>query len=116
MNRFADRLKQLREEASLSQNELAQFLKTTRSRISMYEQGQREPDFEMQETIADYFNVDLDYIMGRTSIRKSISVNLLDENGNIDDFTKDAINFYTKYLSADKKTRKMIDMLLEEGE
>ena len=33
----------------------------------MYESGSREPDFETLEMIADYFNVDVDYLLGRTS-------------------------------------------------
>lgn len=84
----------------------------------MYEQGRREPDFEMQEAIADFFNVDLDYIMGRTNVKKAI--NFLSFENNVTSYSKEfideATNFYMKYLSADKKTRKMIDMLLEEGE
>jgi len=66
MNKFSKRLKKLRKEHGLTQEELADILKITRSRLSMYEQGKREPSFEMQEAIADYFNVDLDYLMGRT--------------------------------------------------
>lgn len=31
----------------------------------MYEQGKRQPDFEMQETLADFFNVTLDYLFDR---------------------------------------------------
>ena len=34
----------------------------------MYERGEREPGLESMETIADYFNVDLDYLMGRSDI------------------------------------------------
>ena len=33
----------------------------------MYETGAREPDFETLETIADFFNVDIDYLLGRTN-------------------------------------------------
>ena len=32
----------------------------------MYENGNREPDFETLEMIADFFNVDIDYLLGRT--------------------------------------------------
>lgn len=68
MNKYAKRLKQLREDNGLTQDELANKLHTSRSRISMYEQGKREPDFEMQESIADYFNVTIDYLFGRDDI------------------------------------------------
>ena len=42
-------------------------LEYTRSTIGMYETGAREPDFETLETIADFFNVDIDYLLGRTN-------------------------------------------------
>ena len=52
-----ERLKVLRQQDELSQAALAQALGVSRSTISMYESGQREPDFEMLEAMADYFNV-----------------------------------------------------------
>lgn len=65
MNKYGLRLKKLREEKGLTQEALAKELGTSRSRIGMYEQGQRQPDFEMQEAIADFFNVTIDYLFGR---------------------------------------------------
>ena len=51
----------------MTQGELADAIGITRSRLSMYELGQREPNFETAETIADFFNVDIDYLLGRTN-------------------------------------------------
>lgn len=65
MNKYGTRLKELREAKGLSQEELAQILNTTRSRIGNYEQGTRQPDFEMQEAIADLFNVSIDFLFDR---------------------------------------------------
>lgn len=65
MNKYALRLKELREKHGYTQESLAKVLGTTRSRISNYELGIREPDFEMQEAIADLFNVTIDYLFGR---------------------------------------------------
>ena len=45
---------------------MAQKLGIAKSTISMYENGNREPDFETLEKIADFFNVDTDYLLGRT--------------------------------------------------
>lgn len=70
---FAKNLKQLREKRELTQEELARELGISKSTISMYENGNREPDFEMQEAIADYFNVGLDYLMGRVNYRSFYS-------------------------------------------
>ena len=70
MTMFAQRLKLLRKEASLSQQELANQLQcVSKSSINMYERGEREPGLETTEAIADYFNVDIDYLYGRTNIK-----------------------------------------------
>ncbi len=63
---FRTRLKQLRMEKQLNQTDLGSALNLATSTISMYENGKREPDFETLETIADYFNVDIDYLLGKT--------------------------------------------------
>ena len=63
---FRTRLKQLRNEKKINQRELANFLKVAPSTISMYESGQREPNFEVLESLADFFNVDLNYLLGKS--------------------------------------------------
>lgn len=63
---FRTRLKQLRNEKKINQRELAKFLKVAPSTISMYESGQREPNFEVLESLADFFNVDLNYLLGKS--------------------------------------------------
>ena len=62
---FSARLKQLREEANLNQTELGRIVGVSRSAIAMYEAGEREPDFEVEEALADFFNVPIDYLRGR---------------------------------------------------
>lgn len=66
MGSFQNVLKSLRKSNGLTQDELAKALKVSRSTIGMYENGSREPDYETLESIADYFNVDIDYLLGRT--------------------------------------------------
>lgn len=67
---FAATIKRLRLERGITQEQLAAMLKVSRSTIGMYETGSREPDFETCEAIADIFNVDMDYLLGRTSIER----------------------------------------------
>lgn len=69
MATFAERLKSLRREAGWSQQRLADELKLSKSSVNMYERGEREPGFETMETIADLFNVDMNYLYGRTDIK-----------------------------------------------
>lgn len=65
MPEFKDMLKYYRMRDGLSQSELAKKIGVSPSTISMYEVGQREPDFETEEAIADLFNTDLNTLRGR---------------------------------------------------
>ena len=60
------RLKELRKNKGLSQLRLATELNTTQNTISRYETGEREPGISELIKIADYFNVSVDYLIGRT--------------------------------------------------
>ena len=65
MAEFKDMLRFYRKKAHLSQAELARKLGLSPSAISMYEVGQRSPDFETEEAIADFFNTDLNTLRGK---------------------------------------------------
>ena len=60
------RLKQLRKGRGISQLKLAIDLNTNQNTISRYETGEREPGIVELIKIADYFNVSIDYLVGRT--------------------------------------------------
>ena len=66
---FGSRLRLLRKEAALTQSELAKVLDVAESAVSMWELGKRRPDYEMLEAIADYFNVDMNYLLGQSDVR-----------------------------------------------
>lgn len=66
MINFSERLRSLRTTKGLSQLEFAKQVKLSKSAVNMYERGEREPSFDVLEVIADYFNVDLDYLLGKT--------------------------------------------------
>ncbi len=67
---FGKVLKRLRTQNNLTQKQLADVLGISESTVGMYERGHREPAFEMLEAIADYFNVDMDYLTGRTEVER----------------------------------------------
>lgn len=69
MATFSERFKSLRSERGWSQQRLADELGISKSSVNMYERGEREPSFETTEAIADLFNVDMDYLYGRTSVK-----------------------------------------------
>ena len=60
------RLKEIRKERGISQLKLAMELNTNQNTISRYETGNREPGINELIRIADYFNVSVDYLLGRT--------------------------------------------------
>lgn len=51
----------------MSQKELAEKIGISRSAVGMYEAGEREPDFETLEALADTFNVNMDTLLGKSS-------------------------------------------------
>ena len=62
---FSYNLTELRKSKKLTQAEMADILGVARTTYSSYEQGRRTPDVEIQNKIADYFSVSLDYLHGR---------------------------------------------------
>ena len=62
---FADCLQELREDREITRKELAAALNISVSTLGMYEQGRREPNIDMLIKMADYFNVSLDFMVGR---------------------------------------------------
>lgn len=63
------RLKQLREEKGLLQEELARALSVSPSAIGMYERDYREPSDELLLQIASFFDVSVDYLLGNSDVR-----------------------------------------------
>lgn len=62
---FGQRLKELRKRKGLYQEDIALILGVTRQAISQYERGEREPGIEILEILADFFNVDMNYLLGK---------------------------------------------------
>ena len=66
MNIVGTRLKELRKSVGLSQTQIGDKFGATQSAIDRYEKGGAEPKFQTLLAYADYFDVSLDYIFGRT--------------------------------------------------
>jgi transcriptional regulator with XRE-family HTH domain len=64
---FGQRLKFLREEKKITQDELAAKIGVGRPTIAGYETKGKQPSFEILEKLADYFGVSIDYLLGRTN-------------------------------------------------
>lgn len=68
---FHERLKGLREDRDLTQQEVAEFLNIERNTLSGYEIGYREPSFDILVKLADYYDITLDYLLCRTNLKVS---------------------------------------------
>lgn len=65
MGTFGERLRSLRVQRGLTQKEFGKWFQLSESAIGMYERDQREPSLELVRRMADYFEVSIDYILGR---------------------------------------------------
>ncbi len=66
MAEFYQRLRALRQEQKLSQQRLSELLGISKSSINMYERGEREPGFGTVTAMAELFEVDTDYLLGKS--------------------------------------------------
>ena len=67
-----ERLYQLRTDAGLTQEELAKRINVGRSTIAGYEKGTTQPSYTVLILLADYFEVSLDYLFGRTNMKTDL--------------------------------------------
>ncbi len=64
---YGERIALLRDNKQLTQQELANIVGITRAALSHYENNRRKPDYQVIRNIADYFQVSVDYLIGRTN-------------------------------------------------
>jgi len=74
MFNFSTKIKILRQENHLTQEEFGKIFGIVKSTVSMYENGKSIPDDKLKSKIADYFNVSIDWLMGRTDIRNVLKI------------------------------------------
>lgn len=64
-----NRIKILREEKQMKQEELAKILSISASAIGMYERDEREPNDEIKLKLSNFFNVSIDFLLGKSDVR-----------------------------------------------
>lgn len=69
---YYPRLRDLREDMDLTQDQLVKILEMHKTTYTNYEQGKREPPFELVIKLAKLYNVSIDYIAGLTDNPKPI--------------------------------------------
>ncbi|RIJ65500.1 helix-turn-helix domain-containing protein [Rummeliibacillus sp. POC4] len=118
MSSLGTRIKQLRERYNISQKDFAQKINVSNVVLSRYESDERKPDYDTLEKIADYFEVSVDYLLGRSSTQNKST----NENEEFQVFANDpSLQKWYKELPKSKeedlrKLRKMWEILKDNGE
>ena len=100
---FGDRLRKLREQKGITQKELGKVINTSDRVIGYYEANDRFPkDENILRTIADFFDVSVDYLVGRKNSglfqNELISENIANYNLNIEGLPPEAIKKIQEYI------------------
>ena len=103
---FGDIFKELRLGKNLSQDKISEELDVSQGLITKWESHQSTPSPEMLDYIADYFNVSVDYLIGRTNNKKKFN--------DIKSNNIDLINMiYDKLLNIDGDELNMINKMID---
>ncbi len=70
MNKYIERIRGLREDNDLRQQDIAELLQTTQQVYSRYEKGTNEIPVRHLITLARFYKVSVDYILGETDCKK----------------------------------------------
>ena len=110
MANFAKNLKRLRVNQNLTQDDFAKKINITKAAISNYENGRRLPEYETLELIADYFNVNIDFLMGRKFCEKDKLVITRNQ------YTSKEKDIIKKYRNSDVGVKSVVDTVLDMSE
>ena len=108
-NIIGKRIKKLRENKNLNQLEFSKILNISNTTLSQYEAGNRTPSDEIKEKVADYFNVSVDYLLGRTekySIEAEGSKEKKSYNFDVSNLPEEAIKQIEDYIEFVKQKYK----------
>ena len=106
--KFHEILRKERSNLGLNQVEFAKIFNVTKQTVSNWENGNRNPDSATLSKLADYFEVTVDYLIGRTDKKipkpkldesiKTISAKKININEDLPDEAYDKINEYIKMV------------------
>lgn len=98
------RLKELRDQKRLNQQGLAIKLNVAQGTISAYEVGTRTPDIQMLIRFADFFDVSVDYLVGRSDVKKQIQSS---------DLSQDELDHIYAYRQLSKEKKGKVSAYME---
>lgn len=75
---FGTKLKKLRQDSNMTQEELGKKINTSRSNIANYENDKNMPSVDILEKLAKIFNVSIDYLLGKSDIKNPNKIDIND--------------------------------------
>jgi len=100
-------LAQLREELGLTRKEVAEKLNIDQTTYGKYELSKRQPDYDTLQKISSFYNVSVDYLLGRTNVRNS--------NNNVDEDFPDDVKVLMRSVSKlTDKQKEIVKRLVQE--
>lgn len=110
---LADRLKELRKETHMTQNELANMLGMAKGTVAMWEMGKRNPGFEALEKMSEIFDKRVDYILGTSDNPASpkLSDGEMEQLGRWQS-EEDFSEVVMKYLRLDERGKAAVEALI----
>lgn len=99
-----NRLKELRKRENITQVQFARIFDISAGTIAMWETGKREPDIDTIIKIADYFNVSVDYLLGKSENKKAPTGDNTDGHINVVKIRGRDGSFVEKHLTDEQLT------------
>ncbi|ABR48765.1 helix-turn-helix domain protein [Alkaliphilus metalliredigens QYMF] len=99
------RIRELRQELGMTQEELGRKINQTKSNVSKYETGTLEPNIQTLNLLSDIFDVSIDYLVGKSNIKKQDACigaemhELMNNLGNLSEESKKELEKYVQLLN-----------------
>lgn len=120
-----DNLKRLRKQQNKTQKQVAEFLGITREAYTQYENGSRRPDYETINSLADFFEVTVDSLLGRSEKKSEEQKEIVLSEKELKAIKKKAEGFKDSMIASigiafdgeveDEETLEKVLIALEEG-
>lgn len=95
------RIRELRQEFNMTQEELGVKIGQTKSNVSKYETGALEPNIQTLNMLSDVFGVSIDYLIGKTNVRnqnQSVDEDLFELMNNFENLSEESKKELEKYI------------------
>ena len=99
-----NRIRELRKRSGLTLDEFAKDLGVSRATLGFWEQGKFQPSNEMLLRLSDIFEVSVDYILGRNTVKEDeLKVALFGGDGEVTDEMWEEVKKFAEYVKAKNK-------------